>query len=233
MYIEVSELLNNLNYSIKDKKLLETALTHSSFINEHNNKEYTSNERLEYLGDAVLDLVIAEYFFNSNVALKEGELSKLRSEVVNEHSLAIIANDLSLGDFIKFGKGEIKSGGKNRESILADALEALIGAIYLDSDLETTREIILNIFSNIIVNAEEKKSFTNFKSKLQEYTQKDGASEIQYKIYKEEGPDNAKVFYSVVIINKKPIGYGAGKTKKQSEQLAARDALDKLGEANV
>ena len=149
MYIEVSELLNNLNYSIKDKKLLETALTHSSFINEHNNKEYTSNERLEYLGDAVLDLVIAEYFFNSNIALNEGELSKLRSEVVNEHSLAIIANDLSLGDFIKFGKGEIKSGGKNRESILADALEALIGAIYLDSDLETTRKIILNIFDKI------------------------------------------------------------------------------------
>lgn len=233
MYIEVSELLNNLNYSIKDKKLLETALTHSSFINEHNNKEYTSNERLEYLGDAVLDLVIAEYFFNSNVALKEGELSKLRSEVVNEHSLSIVANDLSLGKWIRFGKGELKSGGDKRESILADALEALIGAIYLDSNLDKTRTIVLNKFKNILYSVENNKHFTDYKSRLQEILQQRGYDGVEYELEKEEGPDNNKVFYSNIKIDDEIIGSGNGTTKKKSEQMAAKNALLSLGEEYV
>lgn len=230
---EVTELLRVLDYKFNNEDYLETSLTHSSFVNEHNLNKSISNERLEFLGDAVLDLVIAEYFFNSNVNLKEGKLSKLRSEVVNEHSLAIVANQLSLGQYIKFGKGELKSGGDKRESILADALEAVIGAIYLDSNLETVSDIILNIFTDVIYSVEKEKNFTDYKSRLQEKFQQMGKQTIEYVLEREEGPDNNKIFYSVVKINNEIYGSGHGKTKKKSEQIAAKHALVKLGEKDV
>lgn len=230
---EVIKLLEKLDYKFTNKKYLDVALTHSSFLNEHNLDKYLSNERLEFLGDAVLDLIIGEYFFLHDKTLKEGKLSKLRSEVVNEHSLSITANKLNLGKCIKFGKGELNSGGAKRESILADALEALIGAIYLDSDLETTKEIVLKIFIDILNSVENKKHFTDYKSRLQEKFQQQGYDSIEYRLEKEEGPDNNKVFYSNAIINNKIVGKGKGTTKKKSEQLAAKNALLNLGEKDV
>lgn len=230
---EVDELLKKLDYKFSNEEYLNIALTHSSFVNEHNLDKSLSNERLEFLGDAVLDLIIGEYFFKSDNSLKEGKLSKLRSEVVNEHSLSIVANDLSLGKWIRFGKGELKSGGDKRESILADALEALIGAIYLDSNLDKTRTIVLNKFKNILYSVENNKHFTDYKSRLQEILQQRGYDGVEYELEKEEGPDNNKVFYSNIKIDDEIIGSGNGTTKKKSEQMAAKNALLSLGEEYV
>lgn len=231
---EAKELLKKLEYDFENIEYLDIALTHSSFVNEHISKtNNVSNERFEFLGDAVLDLIIGEYFFRSDESLREGKLSKLRSEVVNEQSLAKVSNELKLGSFIKFGKGELKSGGNQRESILADALEALIGAIYLDSDLETITKIVLKLFENILKEAESKKNFTDYKSRLQENLQQYNKNVVEYVLDKEEGPDNNKLFYSSVKVDGEVVGCGSGKTKKKSEQIAAKRALLKLGEKNV
>lgn len=231
---EAKELLKKLEYNFKNIEYLDIALTHSSFVNEHILRTNSvSNERFEFLGDAVLDLIIGEYFFKSDEGLREGKLSKLRSEVVNERSLAKVSKELKLGSFIKFGKGELKSGGNNRESILADALEALIGAIYLDSNLKTVNDIVLKLFENILKEVENKKNFTDYKSRLQENLQHYNKNIVEYVLDKEEGPDNNKVFHSLVKIDGKIFGSGSGKTKKKSEQIAAKRALLKLGEKNV
>ena len=233
MFKEVNKLLEQLNYQFTDYNLLYTALTHSSFVNENTLDEINCNERLEFLGDAVLGLVIAEYFFNNDKKFKEGKLSKLRSEVVNEHSLALVANKLSLGQYIKFGRGELKNNGAENESILADALEALIGAVYLDSNYKTVHDIILNIFDGIINNVEKKKYITDNKSRFQEYIQREGLGSISYVLEKTEGPDNKKIFHSAVKVENKIYGRGTGTTKKKSEQEAAKNALISVGELDV
>lgn len=223
-------LQKNINYFFKDTSLLTKALTHSSYVNENGLKANDSNERLEFLGDAVLGLVIGEFYFKKYEDDNEGELSKLRSSTVNEHILSIVANKIRLGEALYFGRGEIKNGGKNRESILADALEAVIGAIFLDSSFEVARKVILDLFKDLFRSVEC--IDMDYKTKLQEVVQKD-ASTIKYILIDEYGPDNNKTFHSSVLISGKLYGNGMGKTKKKSEQMAAFEALKILGEGNV
>lgn len=223
-------LQKNINYFFKDTSLLTKALTHSSYVNENGLKANDSNERLEFLGDAVLGLVIGEFYFKKYEDDNEGELSKLRSSTVNEHILSIVANKIRLGEALYFGRGEIKNGGKNRESILADALEAVIGAIFLDSSFETARNVILDLFKDLFRSVEC--IDRDYKTKLQEVVQKD-ASTIKYILIDEYGPDNNRTFHSSVLISGKLYGKGMGKTKKKSEQMAAFEALKILGEGNV
>lgn len=221
-------LEKKLNYNFKNRELLERALTHSSFINENNMKFYECNERLEYLGDAVLGLVIGEYFYKNFPEDREGSLTKMRAESVNEKVLFYISKKLNLGDAIKFGKGEIKSGGRNRESTSADALEALIGAIYLDSSFENAKKIILYLFQDFLEKDSYKLFNIDFKTKFQEEVQKSG-KKAEYKLVREEGPDNDKTFFTELYVDEVLVGNGKGKSKKESQQEAARDAFKRSG----
>lgn len=221
-------LEKKLNYNFKNRDLLEKALTHSSFINENNMKSFESNERLEYLGDAILGLVIGEYFYKNFPEDKEGSLSKMRAESVNEKVLFFISKKLKLGEYLKFGKGEIKNGGKNRESTSADALEALFGAIYLDSNFENVKKIILDLFQDFLEKDSYKLFNIDFKTKFQEKVQKSG-KKAEYKLVREEGPDNDKTFFTELYLDGVLVGNGKGKTKKESQQEAAKDAFKRRG----
>ena len=221
-------LEKKLNYTFKDIKLLKKALTHSSYVNENNMKSYESNERLEYLGDAVLGLVIGEYFYKNFPKDLEGSLTKMRAESVNEKVLFYISKKLSLGNAIEFGKGEIKNGGRTRESTSADALEALIGAIYLDSNFDNAKRIVLNLFQDFLEEDSYKLFNIDFKTKLQEEVQKSG-KKAEYKLVREEGPDNDKTFYTELFLDEVLVGRGKGKTKKESQQEAARYAFERRG----
>ncbi|MBS6610067.1 MULTISPECIES: ribonuclease III [Peptoniphilus] len=225
------ELLEKkLNYKFKDIKLLKKALTHSSYVNENNMKPYESNERLEYLGDAVLGLIIGEYFYINYPKDLEGSLSKMRADSVNEKVLFFISKNLNLGDSIRFGKGEIKNGGRMRESTSADALEALIGAIYLDSNFNEAKRIVLYLFQEFLEKDRYKLFNIDFKTKLQEKVQKSG-KKLEYKLVREEGPDNNKTFYTELFLDEVLVGKGKGKTKKESQQEAAKEAfkgMDKI-----
>lgn len=226
--LNLKVLEKKLNYTFKDIKLLKKALTHSSYVNENNMKSYESNERLEYLGDAVLGLVIGEYFYKNFPKDLEGSLTKMRAESVNEKVLFYISKKLSLGDAIEFGKGEIKNGGRMRESTSADALEALIGAIYLDSNFDNAKRIVLNLFQDFLEEDSYKLFNIDFKTKLQEEVQKSG-KKAEYKLVREEGPDNDKTFYTELFLDEVLVGRGKGKTKKESQQEAARDAFERRG----
>ena len=225
------ELLEKkLNYKFKDIKLLKKALTHSSYVNENNMKSYESNERLEYLGDAVLGLIIGEYFYINYPKYLEGSLSKMRADSVNEKVLFFISKNLNLGDSIRFGKGEIKNGGRMRESTSADALEALIGAIYLDSNFNEAKRIVSYLFQEFLEKDRYKLFNIDFKTKLQEKVQKSG-KKLEYKLVREEGPDNNKTFYTELFLDEVLVGKGKGKTKKESQQEAAKEAfkgMDKI-----
>ncbi|MEQ3345903.1 ribonuclease III [Peptoniphilus senegalensis] len=226
--LNLKVLEKKLNYTFKDIKLLKKALTHSSYVNENNMKSYESNERLEYLGDAVLGLVIGEYFYKNFPKDLEGSLTKMRAESVNEKVLFYISKKLSLGNAIEFGKGEIKNGGRTRESTSADALEALIGAIYLDSNFDNAKRIVLNLFQDFLEEDSYKLFNIDFKTKLQEEVQKSG-KKAEYKLVREEGPDNDKTFYTELFLDEVLVGRGKGKTKKESQQEAARYAFERRG----
>ena len=225
----LKHLEKKLNYNFKNRDLLERALTHSSFINENDMKSFESNERLEYLGDAILGLVIGEYFYKNFPEDNEGSLTKMRAESVNEKVLFFISKKLMLGEYLKFGKGEIKSGGKNRESTSADALEALFGAIYLDSNFENVKKIILDLFQDFLEKDSYKLFNIDFKTKFQEKVQKSG-KKSEYKLVREEGPDNDKTFFTELYLDEVLVGCGKGKTKKESQQEAAKDAFKRRGE---
>lgn len=225
-FSNLKNLEKKLNYNFKDKGLLETALTHSSFVNENKMKQYESNERLEFLGDAVLGLVIGEYFYKSFPRDLEGSLTKMRAESVNEKVLFFISKGLELGDFIRFGKGEKKNGGNKRESTSADALEALIGAIFLDSNFNNAKKIVLNLFDEFLKEDGYKLFNIDFKTMLQEEVQRSG-KKAEYKLVKEEGPDNDKTFFTELYLDEVLAGRGSGKTKKESQQEAAREALER------
>nr|WP_311566166.1 ribonuclease III [Peptoniphilus grossensis] len=225
----LKHLEKKLNYNFQNRDLLEKALTHSSFINENDMKSFESNERLEYLGDAILGLVIGEYFYKNFPEDNEGSLTKMRAESVNEKVLFFISKKLMLGEYLKFGKGEIKSGGKNRESTSADALEALFGAIYLDSNFENVKKIILDLFQDFLEKDSYKLFNIDFKTKFQEKVQKSG-KKAEYKLVREEGPDNDKTFFTELYLDEVLVGYGKGKTKKESQQEAAKDAFKRRGE---
>lgn len=226
----LDKLQKTIGYTFKNKALLRNALTHSSFLNECKDRERKSNERLEFLGDAVLGLVIAQYLFETNPGVHEGILTKARAATVCENTLAQIADEISLSDHIIMGKGEIKSGGNKRKSSLSDATEALMAAIYLDGGLENARAFILKYFSKLADSAILGKSVSDdYKTKLQEWVQKDNGS-FEYKLSGEKGPDHDKEFSVELFINGSLISSGIGNSKKQAEQQAAKKALEILGE---
>jgi ribonuclease-3 len=221
----LKQLYETLGYEFKQTNLITTALTHSSFANEaKGNVQF--NERLEFLGDSVLSLTVSDYLFRTYPELPEGVLTKLRAGVVSEVSLAQIARILSLGDYLRLGKGEENTGGRERASVLADAMESVIGAMYLDSGLETAKEFVLKLLIPSIEILIAGKGHKDYKTDLQELLQSKSALEITYQIVNEEGPDHDKLFTAQVIHGNTVIGQGQGKSKKEAEQKAAQNALD-------
>jgi ribonuclease III len=216
-----------IGYEFKDKTYIQTALTHSSFANEH--KEFNYNERLEFLGDSVLGLVVSDYLFRARNDLPEGKLTRLRANVVCEESLSAVARKINLGDHLFLGKGEKASGGSNRDSILADATEAVIAAIYLDGGFDQARDFILSNLRDTIAKNIDGNIFRDYKTILQEIIQGNNGK-ISYKLVGESGPDHNKEFEMQVKCGQETIGIGKGKNKKEAEKEAARDALVKMGE---
>ncbi len=223
---DLCKLEQAIGYSFKDKGLLEQALSHSSYANERRHGS-GSNERLEFLGDSVLSIVVSDYLYkNLNVA--EGELTKMRASLVCEKSLHVFAQQIHLGDFLLLGKGEENTGGRERPSILADAFEAVIAAVYLDGGLEPAARHILRFMPEDIRHA-KKPVFNDFKTVLQEIVQKNPEEKVEYVLIGEEGPDHNKRFVVEVRLNSQVIGSGRGKSKKEAEQLAAKEALELMG----
>ena len=214
-----------INYEFKNKEYILEALTHSSYSNE--NKNYPFNERLEFLGDSVLSIVISDYLFKKETKLPEGELTKIRANIVCEESLSEVSKNIHLGKYMLLGKGEEATGGRERISILADALEAVIAAIYLDGGIKCAREFILTNMEKIINDSIKGKIFRDYKTCLQEVLQSNGENNIWYKLIEEKGPDHNKRFVMEVGINDTVLGVGEGKSKKDAEQVAAKCALDK------
>lgn len=220
----MTELEEKIGYKFKDETLLTHALTHSSYANEKR-LPYGSNERLEFLGDSVLGLITAEYFY-LNFDTPEGELTKLRASTVCEESLFIFAKELDLGKYLLLGKGEIRSKGYERPSILSDAFESVIAAIYLDGGIEEAKKFVLRFVKGTTIAAS---SFHDYKTALQEIIQKNREEHISYVLVGEKGPDHNKVFEVEVHLNSNVIGRGTGKSKKVAEQEAAKDALKLMG----
>jgi len=219
------KLSTKLNVQFANMNLLHKALTHTSYANECKNSTILHNERLEFLGDAVLDVVISEYLFRQFPSLPEGELTKARAVVVCEPTLARAAAKLGIGGYLLLGKGEDSSGGRERVSILADCFEAIIGAIYLDSGFEKTASFILKQLHGDLLLIGRGEYVKDFKTLLQEVVQKNTESKIVYEIIEESGPDHHKMFKVAVLVNGKELGRGLGKSKKEAEQHAANQAL--------
>ncbi len=218
-------LQRKISYRFRNLNLLITALTHSSYINEKKLPKYRCNERLEFLGDAVLELVSSEFLYLSDQIMPEGELTKLRASMVCESSLAFCARELDLGSYLLLGKGEEVSGGRNRDSVTSDALESLIGAIYLDGGFAKAKGFVHKFVLNDL---EHKKLFYDSKTTLQEIVQAESDKPIVYQLIKEEGPDHNKSFSVKLFIGDDCYGDGIGKTKKAAEQQAAYKAILKL-----
>ncbi|MCL2616712.1 MAG: ribonuclease III [Defluviitaleaceae bacterium] len=216
-----------MEYTFNDKTLFELALTHSSFSNENNLP--TSNQRLEFLGDAVLELIISDTLYRQYPHISEGELTKLRASIVCEPSLCEVAKSLGLGEKILLGNGEEMSGGRERGSILSDALEALIGAIYLDGGLEHARKFIRSNFVDKLEGGAAQGFEADYKSRLQELIQNRQKSTVVYRIISQEGPDHDKRFTAEAVNESRVVGRGVGKTKKDAEQQAAYAALKCMG----
>ncbi|MBQ4312895.1 MAG: ribonuclease III [Clostridia bacterium] len=225
------ELLEKrIGYTFRDKELLRTALTHSSYANEMHRGE--CNERLEFLGDAVLSIVVSEYIFNHYRNKKEGDLTKLRASLVCESTLAGFARQLRLGDFLLLGKGERRTNGADRPSILADGFEALIAAIYLDGGMDSARRFVLEYTEPEILSPKVRKT-SDYKTTLQEIVQQSSGEILEYVLVGESGPDHNKHFVAEVHLNSNVIGRGGGHSKKEAEQQAARAALELMGAADM
>ncbi len=222
---KLKQLENDIRYKFKEVELLKTSLMHTSYINEIGQSKKDSNQRLEFLGDAVLELSTREFFYRENPNMSEGEMSKSRASVVCESSLASCAREIQLGTYIKLGKGEEQMGGRHRDSILSDAFEALIGAIYLDGGLEEARRFVRRV---VLSDLEEKKLFYDSKTILQEIVQANYDEKITYMLIGESGPDHSKMFEVEVKLGEESLGTGAGKTKKAAEQQAAYIAIKVL-----
>lgn len=230
MQQKLLELQNKIGYHFKNIELLKSALMHSSYTNEKHFPKYKCNERLEFLGDAVLELISSEFLFSENETMPEGELTKLRASMVCEPSLAFCAREIDLGSYLLLGKGEEVTGGRTRASITSDALEALIGAIYQDGGFASAKEFILKFVLNDL---EHKKLFYDSKTILQELVQGNFSEPLSYQLVKEEGPDHNKAFFVEVCIGEKCYGEGSGRTKKAAEADAAYHAILKLHEKNL
>ncbi|KAF5039292.1 ribonuclease III [Sedimentibacter saalensis] len=230
---ELNEFEEIIGYSFKNIEILEKSLTHSSYSNEDKSYSKVNNERLEFLGDAVLSITVSRFIFDKFPEYPEGDLTKLRSQVVCEDTLSLVAANLQIGRFLLLGKGEEASGGRERKSILADAVEAIIAAIYIDGGYRKAEEFVLDNLTKYIQLAVKGKIVTDFKSYLQEYYQsKSQSCKIRYVVTKEEGPDHEKMFHVNVLVNKTVVGKGTGKSKKLAEQDAAKNALKSEGQLN-
>ncbi|RHW36441.1 ribonuclease III [Neobacillus notoginsengisoli] len=221
------EFQARIGIQFTDEKLLRQAFTHSSYVNEHRRKPFEDNERLEFLGDAVLELTVSKFLFKKYPMMSEGELTKLRAAIVCEPSLVSFANELSFEKLILLGKGEEMTGGRERPALLADVFEAFIGALYLDNGLQAVNGFMEKIVYPKI-NAGAFSHVMDYKSQLQEYVQRDGAGNIEYKVLQEKGPAHNREFVSRVSLDGKVLGTGTGRSKKEAEQLAAQMALSRL-----
>jgi len=230
MQHNIEELQQKIGYKFHDKELLKSALMHSSYTNEVHLPKHRCNERLEFLGDAVLELISSEFLFFKHQKTQEGELTRMRSSMVCEPSLAFCAREIGLGDYLLLGKGEEVTGGRKRDSVTSDALEALIGAIYLDGGFASAKEFILKFVLNDL---EHKKLFYDSKTILQELVQAHFEELVSYHLIKEEGPDHNKKFTVEAHVGDECYGEGSGRTKKAAEQEAAYHAILKLHKKNI
>ena len=220
-------LEKNLGYTFKNKKLLENALSHSSYANETKGG-LGSNERLEFLGDSVLGFVVADYLYKNFKSMPEGELTKLRASLVCEKSLCGFSRELDLGSFLKLGRGEEKGGGRERDSILADALEAVLAAMYLDGGMNVARAHVMRFILKELEHTDDE-GFKDYKTVLQEIIQRNPEESVSYFLVNEKGPDHNKEFEVEVRLNSNVIGKGCGRSKKAAEQMAAKQALSLMG----
>lgn len=228
---EFKQFQERVGYSFKNDKLLYQAFTHSSYVNEHRKKPYEDNERLEFLGDAVLELTISQFLYKKYPMMSEGELTKLRAAIVCEPSLVIFANNLSFGSLVLLGKGEEMTGGRARPALLADVFEAFIGALYLDQGLD----IVVQFLDEFVIPKINEGAFLHvmdFKSQLQELVQRDSRGTLEYKILHEKGPAHNREFVSTVSLEGQVLGTGSGRSKKEAEQHAAQEALSRLQQIN-
>jgi len=225
---ELIKLEKKIAYHFQDSRLLIQALTHKSYSNENPSGLFPDNERLEFLGDAVLDLIISHLLIDEFPKSTEGELSKFRAALVNEQRLSSIARGFDLGKYLLLGKGEDNTGGRKKDSILSSAYEAIIGAIYLDGDFQITFNVVKNHFFQLITEAEDESFHHDYKSELQEFSQVFCKSTPEYILTGEAGPDHDKSFEISILIDGKILGKGWGKSKKAAEQKAAQESLELL-----
>ncbi|MEN1966908.1 ribonuclease III [Lentibacillus sp. N15] len=223
--MDVAKLEKTLDITFHDHSLVRLAFTHSSYVNEHRGKVSSDNERLEYLGDAVLELAVSQYLYRKNKTMPEGEMTKMRAAIVCEASLYNFAREMHFGDYLLLGKGEEQTGGRERPALLADAFEAFLGALYLDQGFDA----VLTFMNAFIFPKLSTGAFSHamdYKSQLQELVQQYRNSSVDYNIVEEKGPSHDKEFVSEVTIRGKVSGRGIGRTKKEAEQRAAKHALD-------
>ena len=226
----LSVFMQTIGYDFKDISLLEVALTHSSYANEQKKGNCCDNERMEFLGDAVLELSSSDYIYKNHAEMAEGKMTRLRASIVCEPTLALCARAIKLDTFIRLGKGEELTGGRSRDSIVSDACEAVIGAIYLDGGFANAKEFVNKFILNDLDN---KKLFFDSKTILQEIVQANFKEVISYHLIGEEGPDHNKIFRVAVHIGEEEYGVGEGRTKKAAEQEAAYISILKLHEKNI
>ncbi len=224
----IEELEKSLGHVFQDKGLLIDSITHRSYLHENPTERFNCNERLEFLGDAVLGLAISHILFLDETNLTEASMSKIKSYLVNESVLFEIASDLSLGSYLRLGKGEELTGGRTKKSVLSNAMEAVIGAIFLDSNYRTARSLILKLYSKKLQDAISNKEGCDFKSELQEKIQSIYGVLPEYRIVKQEGEEHKKIFTVEVYINSELYGTAKGKSKKEAQMLAAKKAFEKL-----
>lgn len=218
----LKELEKKLGYSFREETFLRHAMTHSSFANEHHLKREENNERLEFLGDAVLEMISSEYLYKKNMKMPEGELTKLRAALVCETALAQCAGEVELGDFLLLGRGEEATGGRERNSILSDAFEAVIGAIYLDGGFTSAKEFVER---TVLSDAENRKLFCDSKTTLQELIQSEHKGVLSYRLLAQEGPEHLKKFTVCACLDDRMLAKGSGRTKKAAEQEAAYQSI--------
>ncbi|MCR5702919.1 MAG: ribonuclease III [Lachnospiraceae bacterium] len=219
------ELEANIGYVFTNKDLLKQAMSHSSFINEMKRNIMLSYERLEFLGDAVLELITSNYLFEEYADMPEGKLTKLRASIVCEYTLSSVARILHLGDYVLLSKGEELTGGRDRDSILCDLFESVLGAIYLDGGMEPAKNYVKTF---LLKDIENKTLFYDAKTTLQEMVQKDGKGVVTYEMVSESGPDHNKSYVMDVLVDGKAVAQGQGKSKKNAQQMAAYNAILKL-----
>lgn len=226
---EIKKLEESIGYSFKDKNLIDVALTHSSYINENKDEKIISNERLEFLGDSILDLIVSEELYKNHKTYPEGKLTKIRSRIVCTSSFSKASEKFALSSYLLFGKGEINHNGREKKSVKADTFEAFCAAIYLDAGYDFLKEFLMkNYYETVKDLLANDLLFIDYKTKLQEHFNKKNRIILKYKLLKEEGPEHNKTFYMEVFAKNKKLSTGIGKNKKEAEQMAARIAYKNL-----